>query len=94
MLGKGEINFEGGVQAVRDSCKKITSDTALDVPNGRGRELHGTNCGDGGAWRLEGRYYNTGHWFYQAFTFVKMDGDDADNEAAHHFVRSFRLIGN
>lgn len=94
MLSKSDINFDGALKSVRDSCKSITTDVAINVAEGRGRELRGANCGAGNAWRLDGRYFTKGNWFYQAFTYVKMNGSDADNEAAHHFVQSFSLIGN
>ncbi len=94
MLVKDNVNFAAAVKAVRDSCKSITTDEPIDVPQGLGRELKGTNCGADAAWRLDGHYFSKGRWFYQVFTFVKMNGTDADNASAHHFVQSFKLIPN
>ena len=90
-LNKEGVNFDRGATAsfAALKCKATTSDTALTLPGGRGRELRGVDCHDG-TMRAESRYYTTGKWFYQVITLFKKD--DGNEKAARYFLQSFKTI--
>ena len=87
-----EVNFENGVQMSWGAMKCATkvSDTPLQFPRGRAREVRGTNCADG--FRADARYFTVDRWFYQVLALHPSDGSlEAD---ARRFVNSFRVTGS
>ena len=91
-LIRGEFSFEAGSSGTFASykCKVTILDSALAFGMGHARRIQGANCLDG-TYAAYTRYFTTGKWFYQIVALYKQDS--GLDEAARHFVTSFKVIG-
>lgn len=90
-LARYSVEFDKGVTASFNAlqCKTKTSDTPLNFPSGKAREITGTDCTGDGSLAVEARYFQVGNWFYQVMAII---GKGQDKEQARRFVTSFSSI--